>query len=129
MSNAWMSISTSQIADQNLLNQEQGNDVMIFCEIQKANWLILAWHAPSSSNEGVPCQGDAQVVPVDPGKPGRQVGGVPLQTARGSKLPTEALLNVHHRLQLAVKHLPQQRDVGNRQTERVDLRKESIEFR
>ena len=91
--------------------------------------LLLTRHAPCSPNEGAPCQGDAQVVPVDPGKPGRQVGGVPLEAARGSKFPTEALLNVHHRLQLAVKHLPQQRDVGNRQTESVDLRKESIEFR
>ena len=62
------------------------------------NWLLLARHAPSPSNEGVPCQGDAQVVPVDPGEPGRQIGGVPLQAAGGPKLPSEALLDVNHRL-------------------------------
>ena len=92
----------------------------------KVNWLLLAWHAPSPSNERVSCQGDAKVVPVDPGKPGRQIGGVPLQAAGSSKLPTEALLDVNHRLQVAVENLPQQGDVGDCQAQRVNLKKSNM---
>ena len=109
-------------------------DSRILSEIQeyhlrfKMNWLLLAWHAASSSNEWVPCQGDAKVVPVDPGEPGGQVGGVPLQTSWSSKLSSETLLDVDHRLQLAVENLPQQRDVGDRQPQRVDLSKHGVQI-
>ena len=78
--------------------------------------LLLTWHAPSSPNEGAPCQGDAQVVPVDPGKPRGQVRRVPLKAARSSQLPSKALLDVDNWLELAVENLPQQGDVGNRQS-------------
>ena len=87
------------------------------------NGLLLTWHPCSSSDERVPLQGDAQVVPVDPGKPGGQVRGVPLQASGSAKLPSKTLLNVNHGLQLAVENLSQQRDVGDRQAQRVNLAK------
>ena len=78
--------------------------------------LLLTRHAPCSPNEGAPCQGDAQVVPVDPGKPRGQVGRVPLKAARSSQLSSKALLDVDDRLELAVENLSQQGDVGDRQS-------------
>ena len=60
--------------------------------------LVLGSDADAAADEGVPGQGDAEVVPVDPGEPGGEVGGVPLQTAGSSKLPSKTLLDVNHRL-------------------------------
>ena len=60
-------------------------------------------------------------MPVDPGQPRRQVAGVPVDAARGSELPSQALLDVLDRLQVAEKDLSEQGDVGDGQTEGVDL--------
>ena len=60
--------------------------------------LVLTAHVGAAANEGVPGQGYAQVVPVDPGQPGGQVGGVPLETAGGAQLASQALLDIVHRL-------------------------------
>ena len=125
---------SSEIQGYHLIFKDIIWDSRILSEIQeyhlrcKVNWLLLTWHAASSSNEWVPCQGDAKVVPVDPGEPGGQVGGVPLQTSGSSKLSSETLLDVDHRLQLAVENLPQQRDVGDRQPQRVDLSKHGVQI-
>ena len=60
-------------------------------------------------------------MPVDPGQPRRQVAGVPVDAARCPQLASEALLDVLDRLEVAEQDLPQERDVGDGETERVDL--------
>ena len=60
-------------------------------------------------------------MPVDPGQPRREVAGVPVHGARRPQLAPEALLDVGHRLEVAEEDLPQQRDVGDGQPQRVDL--------
>ena len=77
---------------------------------------------PSSArHEGVPVRVDAEVVPVYPGQPGGQIAGVPVNTPRGPELTSEALLDVLNWLQVAEKDLSEEGDVGNGQTEGVDL--------
>ena len=72
-------------------------------------------------HEGVPVGVDPEVVPVDPGQPGREVAGVPVDGARRPQLAPEALLNVGHGLEVAQENLTQQRDVGDGQPQGVDL--------
>ena len=60
-------------------------------------------------------------MPVDPGQPGCEIAGVPVDTARGPELPPQALLDVLDWLQVAEKDLPEEGDVGDGQTEGVDL--------
>ena len=60
-------------------------------------------------------------MPVDPGQPRRQVAGVPVDAARCPQLASEALLDVLDRLEVAEQDLPEERDVGDGETERVDL--------
>ena len=76
---------------------------------------------PGGGHEGVPVRVYPEVVPVDPGQPRRQVAGVPVDAARCPQLASEALLDVLDRLEVAEQDLPQQRDVGDGETERVDL--------
>ena len=76
--------------------------------------------------QDAPARGlDAQVLPVDPGQPGGQVGRVPLLAALGSNLAPEASIDVSQGLHLVrvVKDLSEQRDVGDGQPEGVDLGK------
>ena len=91
-----------------------------------------------SGHEAVPVSVDAQVVPVDPGQSGGEVRGVPVNTARGPQLTSQTLktnrklvkdqedlsvylLNVDHRLQVTEEDLPQQADVGDGQSQGVNL--------
>ena len=60
-------------------------------------------------------------MPVNPGQPGGEIAGVPVDAARGPELPSQALLDVLDRLQVAEKDLSEQGDVGDGQTEGVDL--------
>ena len=60
-------------------------------------------------------------MPVDPGQPGGEIAGVPVDAARGAELTSQALLDVLDRLQVAEKDLPEEGDVGDGQTEGVDL--------
>ena len=60
-------------------------------------------------------------MPVYPGQPGRKIAGVPVNTPRGPELTSQALLDVLDRLEVAEQDLPQERDVGDGETERVDL--------
>ena len=60
-------------------------------------------------------------MPVYPGQPGRQIAGVPVDTPRGPELTSQALLDVLNWLQVAEKDLSEEGDVGDGQTERVDL--------
>ena len=60
-------------------------------------------------------------MPVYPGQPGGQIAGVPVDTARGPELTSEALLDVLDWLQVAEKDLPEEGDVGDGQAECVDL--------
>ena len=60
-------------------------------------------------------------MPVDPGQSGRQIAGVPVDAARGAELPPQTLLDVLDGLQVAEKDLSEEGDVGDGQTEGVDL--------
>ena len=76
--------------------------------------------------QDAPARGlDAEVLPVDPGQPGGQVRSVPLLAALGSNLAAEAAVDVRQGLHLVrvVEDLPEERDVGDGQPQRVDLGK------
>ena len=60
-------------------------------------------------------------MPVNPGQPGCEIAGVPVDTARGPELTSQALLDVLDWLQVAEKDLPEEGDVGDGQAECVDL--------
>ena len=60
-------------------------------------------------------------MPVDPGQPGGQVAGVPVHTARGPQLTSQALLYVLDGLKVAEEDLSQEGDVGDGEPEGVNL--------
>jgi hypothetical protein len=68
---------------------------------------------------------DAEILPIDPGKSGGQVGGVPLLAAFGPNLTSEAAVDVGQRFHFVrvVEDFAKQRDVSNRQAQSVDFRK------
>ena len=98
---------------------------MITLLIQNVEFLVADVGAqrprPSGGHEGVPVRVDAEVVPVDPGQPRRQVGRVPVHAARRPQLTAEALLDVGHWLEVAEEDLAEQGDVGDGQPQGVDL--------
>ena len=51
---------------------------------------------------------DAEVVPVDPGQPRREVTGIPVHGARRPQLASEALLDVSDGLEVTQEDLTQQ---------------------
>ena len=75
----------------------------------------------SGGHEGVPVGVYPEVVPVDPGQPRGEVTGVPVHGARRPQLASETLLDVGDGLEVAEEDLTQQRDVGDGQTQGVDL--------
>ena len=64
---------------------------------------------------------DTKIVPVDPGQSGGQVRCVPVDTAGGSQLTSQRLLNVHDRLQVTQKNLAEKRNVGNGQSKSINF--------
>ena len=60
-------------------------------------------------------------MPVDPGQPGGQVAGVPVHTARGPQLTSQALLYVLDGLKVAEEDLSQEGDVGDGEPEGINL--------
>ena len=75
----------------------------------------------SGGHEGVPVCVYAEVVPVDPGQPRREVTGVPVHGARRPQLASETLLDVGDGLEVTQEDLTQQRDVGEAQPQGVNL--------